>query len=105
MRSLPPVLFPGFFAAFILLFIGLASAEPSKPNIIVILADDQGFGDVSALNADSKIPTPHLDRIAAEGMAFHDAHSSSAVCTPTRYSLLTGRYHWRTHLQKGVLGG
>ena len=75
------------------------------PNIIFILADDQGYGDVSALNPDSKIPTPHIDRIAQEGMIFTDAHSSSSVCTPTRYSVLTGRYHWRTHLQKGVLGG
>lgn len=77
----------------------------AKPNIIFILADDQGFGDVSALNPESKIPTPNIDRIAHEGMIFSDGHSSSAVCTPTRYSVLTGRYHWRTHLQKGVLGG
>ncbi len=76
-----------------------------KPNIIFILADDQGFGDVSALNPESKIPTPNIDRIAKEGMIFEDGHTSSAVCTPTRYSVLTGRYHWRTHLQKGVLGG
>ncbi len=76
-----------------------------KPNMIFILADDQGFGDVSALNPESKIPTPNIDRIAKEGMIFEDGHSSSAVCTPTRYSVLTGRYHWRTHLQKGVLGG
>lgn len=80
-------------------------ATPGHPNIVFILADDQGFGDVSALNPDSKIPTPNIDRIAHEGMIFGDAHSSSAVCTPTRYSVLTGRYHWRTHLQKGVLGG
>lgn len=83
--------------------VALASAD--QPNIIIILADDQGFGDVSALNPGSKIPTPHIDRIAKEGMIFSDAHTSSSVCTPTRYSLLTGRYHWRTHLQKGVLGG
>ena len=76
----------------------------ARPNIVFILADDQGFGDVSALNADSKIPTPNIDRIAHEGMIFSDGHSSSSVCTPTRYSVLTGRYHWRTHLQKGVLG-
>lgn len=76
-----------------------------QPNIVVILADDQGYGDVSALNPESKIPTPNIDRIAAEGRIFTDGHSSSAVCTPTRYSLLTGRYHWRTRLQKGVLGG
>ncbi len=84
----------------------LATANSAeKPNIIFILADDQGFGDVSALNPDSKIPTPNIDRIAKEGMIFSDAHTSSSVCTPTRYSVLTGRYHWRTHLQKGVLGG
>ncbi len=79
------------------------SAE--TPNIIVILADDQGFGDVGALNPESKIATPNIDRLASQGMIFEDAHSSSSVCTPTRYSLLTGRYHWRTTLQKGVLGG
>ena len=81
------------------------SASPNNPNIVFILADDQGFGDVSALNPESKIPTPNIDRIANEGMIFSDGHSSSSVCTPTRYSVLTGRYHWRTHLQKGVLGG
>ncbi|MCA9127369.1 MAG: arylsulfatase [Planctomycetales bacterium] len=75
------------------------------PNIVFILADDQGYGDVTALNPDSKIPTPNIDRIAVEGMKFLDGHSSSSVCTPTRYSILTGRYHWRTRLQKGVLGG
>lgn len=87
----------------LLLFSSLAAAE--KPNVIVVLADDLGYGDVSAYNPDSKIPTPHLDRIAAEGMRFTDGHTSSGVCTPTRYSLLTGRYHWRTRLQSGVLGG
>ena len=99
------------------LFIGASlSTDPARaaenrksasanPNIIFILADDQGFGDVSALNPKSRIPTPNIDRIANEGMIFSDGHSSSSVCTPTRYSVLTGRYHWRTHLQKGVLGG
>lgn len=82
-----------------------AESSPDHPNIVFILADDQGFGDVSALNPDSKIPTPNIDRIAKEGMIFSDGHSSSSVCTPTRYSVLTGRYHWRTHLQNGVLGG
>lgn len=81
------------------------AAASEKPNIIVILADDLGYGDVTCNNPGSKIPTPNIDRIAKEGMRFTDAHSSSAVCTPTRYSLLTGRYHWRTHLQSGVLGG
>jgi arylsulfatase A len=80
-------------------------AADHRPNIIIVLADDQGYGDVTANNLDSKIPTPNLDRLAAEGMRFTDAHTSSGVCTPTRYSLLTGRYHWRTHLQSGVLGG
>ncbi|MCS7469366.1 arylsulfatase [Stieleria sp. ICT_E10.1] len=83
----------------------LKAESAAGPNIIFILADDQGFGDVGALNPESKIPTPNIDRIAAEGMIFGDAHTSSSVCTPTRYSVLTGRYHWRTHLQKGVLGG
>ena len=82
-----------------------ATAAVKHPNIIYIMADDQGFGDVSALNPESKIPTPNIDRIAKEGMIFTDGHSSSSVCTPTRYSVLTGRYHWRTHLQRGVLGG
>ncbi len=82
-----------------------AFAAPQRPNIIVILADDQGYGDFAANNPASKIATPGLDRLAAEGMRFTDAHTSSSVCTPTRYSLLTGRYHWRTRLQSGVLGG
>ena len=76
-----------------------------KPNIIIVLADDQGFGDVTANNPESKIPTPNLDKLAKQGMRFTDAHTASGVCTPTRYSLLTGRYHWRTRLQNGVLGG
>lgn len=91
--------------ATLLLLCASSSFAGEKPNIIFILADDQGIGDVSALNPDSKIPTPNIDRIANEGMIFTDGHTSSAVCTPTRYSVLTGRYHWRTHLQKGVLGG
>jgi arylsulfatase A len=77
----------------------------STPNIIVILADDLGFGDVACYNAQSKIPTPHLDRLAKEGMRFTDAHTPSAVCTPTRYGLLTGRYAWRTRMKSGVLDG
>ena len=76
-----------------------------KPNIVIILADDMGYGDVTALNPNSKIPTPNIDRLAAEGMIFTDAHSNSAVCTPTRYGLLTGRYCFRTRLKAGVLAG
>jgi arylsulfatase A-like enzyme len=82
-----------------------AVAAPAKPSIVVILADDMGYGDVHALNPASKIPTPNIDRLAAEGMTFADGHSPSAVCTPTRYGVLTGRYCWRTRLKSGVLGG
>ncbi|WP_282135261.1 sulfatase family protein [Seonamhaeicola maritimus] len=77
-----------------------------KPNIICILADDMGPGDIMAYNKDSKILTPNIDRLANEGMLFTDAHTSSGVCTPTRYGILTGRYSWRTStLKQGVLGG
>ena len=73
------------------------------PNIIVILTDDLGYGDLGCYNPKSKIPTPNLDRLADQGVRFTDAHAPSSVCTPTRYSVLTGRYCWRTHLTKGVL--
>jgi len=79
--------------------------ETSKPNIIFILADDMGYGDVSAFNENSKIKTPFIDKLASEGVMFTDAHTSSAVCTPTRYGILTGRYNWRSTLKQGVLGG
>jgi len=82
---------------------GAAAAE--RPNIIVILADDLGYGDLRCYQPESKIPTPHLDRLAAGGVRFTDAHTPSAVCTPTRYGLLTGRYSWRTPLKRGVLDG
>ncbi|MEW4561809.1 arylsulfatase [Bremerella sp. JC770] len=82
------------------------SATATSPNIIYILADDLGYGDVQCLNPEQgKIATPHIDRLAAEGMAFTDAHTSSSVCTPTRYGILTGRYNWRSKLQQGVLDG
>ncbi len=74
-------------------------------NIVLILADDLGYGDVSCLNAESRIQTPRMDGLAKEGMTFTDAHSSSAVCTPTRYATLTGRYCWRGRLKSGVLFG
>jgi arylsulfatase A len=76
-----------------------------KPNIVFIMADDMGYGDLGCYNTKSKIPTPNMDRLAAEGMRFTDAHSPSAVCTPTRYGVLTGRYCWRSRLKRGVLGG
>jgi arylsulfatase A-like enzyme len=82
-----------------------AKALPSTPpNVLVILADDLGYGDVHCYNLQrGKIPTPNMDRLAAEGMRFTDAHSSSGVCSPSRYALLTGRYHWRTRLQQGIV--
>jgi len=82
-----------------------APAFAKAPNVIVILADDMGYGDVQALNETSKIPTPNLNNLAKQGMTFTDAHTPSAVCTPTRYGLVTGRYCWRTRLKKGVLNG
>jgi arylsulfatase A-like enzyme len=75
------------------------------PSIVYVLADDLGYGDVSCLNPQGKISTPNMDRLAAAGMIFTDAHSGSSVCTPTRYGILTGRYSWRTSLQSSVLGG
>ena len=79
------------------------SQVSDKPNIVFILADDLGYGDLSVLNERGKIHTPNLDQLAQEGVTFLDAHSSSAVSTPTRYGLLTGRYNWRSRLKKGVL--
>ncbi|HQF13228.1 MAG TPA: arylsulfatase [Thermogutta sp.] len=79
--------------------------QGNLPHIVLILADDLGYGDLSCLNPDSKIQTPNLDQLAQEGMIFTDAHTPSSVCTPTRYGLLTGRYSWRTRLQSGVLYG
>lgn len=76
-----------------------------RPNLIYIFADDMGYGDVSYLNEDSQIETPNLDRLGREGLVCRDAHSSSAVCTPSRYSLLTGRYNWRSRLKQGVCLG
>ncbi|MHC4786272.1 MAG: sulfatase family protein [Planctomycetota bacterium] len=87
----------------------ISAAEPRgrdrHPNIIFILADDMGYGDVGALNPGSSLPTPHLDRLASEGVTFTDAHSPSAVCTPTRYGIMTGRYCWRGKLKSGVING
>ena len=77
-----------------------------RPNIVYVLCDDLGYGDLHCLGGQrSKIATPNLDRLATEGMTFREAHSSSAVCTPSRYGILTGRYNWRTRLQSGVLSG
>jgi arylsulfatase A-like enzyme len=103
----PSLLLSVFLSLLLSLSVASAAAVPTpKPNIVYILADDLGYGDVQALNPTrGKIKTPHLDRLAAQGMTFTDAHSGSSVCTPTRYGLLTGRYAWRSRLQKGVLDG
>ncbi len=78
-------------------------AQSQLPNIVIVLADDLGYGDPTCYQAESKIPTPNIDRLAGEGMRFTDAHTPSSVCSPTRYGLLTGRYAWRTELKRGVL--
>ena len=92
-----------FLAAFHI--IAQPAAPNDRPNIIIILTDDLGYGDVQCLGGDrSKIATPNIDRLAAAGMTFIETHGSSSVCTPSRYSILTGRYNWRSTLQKGVLG-
>ncbi len=99
-------------AAVVLLIVSplRAGQSPAKalpvgpPNILIILADDLGYGDVQCYNPQrGKIPTPNMDRLAREGMRFTDAHSSSGVCSPSRYALLTGRYHWRSRLQQGIV--
>ncbi len=89
----------------LLIFLGCVrkNQEQINPNIIIIYADDMGYGDAQCYNFRSLIPTPHIDNLASEGMIFTDAHSASAVCSPSRYSLLTGRYNWRTSLKKHVL--
>jgi len=106
------------YTLFIFLSILVASCQPKKeqvnnkpesnnqnPNIIYILADDLGYGDVNCFNPEGKIPTPNMDKMAENGIMFTDAHTSSAVCTPTRYGILTGRYNWRTPLKSFVLSG
>ncbi|WP_437185564.1 sulfatase family protein [Planctomicrobium sp. SH668] len=86
-------------------FFTVETARAERPNIVYILADDLGTGDVQSFYPKGRIATPHLDALAASGMKFTDAHSGSAVCTPTRYGILTGRYAWRTRLKSGVLYG
>ena len=89
----------------VLLLVCLSACAAVPPNIIYILADDLGIGDVSTYNPKSAWKTPHLDRLAREGMRFDAAHSASSLCTPSRYALLTGRYAWRGKLKQGVLQG
>ena len=81
----------------LLTLVALSIQAASKPNIVVIYADDLGYGDIQCYNPKrGKIPTPHVDKLASQGMRFTDAHSSSGVCSPSRYTILTGRYHWRS---------
>jgi len=87
------------------LLLALHTKAASNPNIVFILADDMGIGDVDVLSDRCKIATPNLDRLRSEGMNFTDAHSSSSVCTPTRYAILTGRYNWRSRIKDGVCWG
>lgn len=90
----------------LLLFATQFLSSQGNPNIVYIICDDLGYGDIQILNPEkSKISTPRVDAFAKESMTFTDAHSASAVCTPSRYAILTGRYAWRSRLQKGVLAG
>ena len=98
MKALIPLLLISLLSPF--------AAAAEKPNIVYIICDDLGYGDIHCMAPQtSKIPTPHADRLASEGMIFTDAHSGSSVCSPTRYGLMTGRYSWRTRLQRGVVQG
>ncbi|PCI34761.1 MAG: arylsulfatase [Flavobacteriaceae bacterium] len=96
-----------FLSLLTLLFISCTSQKKvsKQPNIIYVLTDDLGYGDISVYNENSKIKTPNIDKLAAEGIQFTDAHTSSSVCTPTRYGILTGRYNWRSKLKSSVLTG
>ncbi|TLX76426.1 arylsulfatase [Labilibacter sediminis] len=82
-----------------------AIAQEKLPNIVYIMVDDMGIGDVSVYNPDSKIKTPNIDQLAKQGLLFTDAHTAAAVCTPTRYGLITGRYCWRSPLKERVISG
>lgn len=97
LRLLAPLLIITLFSSAI-----IETEPPSQPNIILILADDMGYGDPGVYNPESKVPTPHIDALAARGIRYTDAHTNSAVCTPTRYGILTGQYSWRGPLKQGV---
>jgi arylsulfatase A len=94
---------------FLMILLGLSlpaiGEDTQRPNVVLLFADDLGYGDVEAFNSEGKIPTPQLDALATSGLRFTDAHTASSVCTPSRYSLLTGRYNWRSPLAAGVLDG
>lgn len=94
-----------FLAGGVLAVFLATTAHAALPNVILVMADDLGIGDISPTNPACKIKTPNLQQMAREGVTFLDAHTPSAVCTPTRYGLLTGRYNWRSRLASGVLSG
>ncbi|MBM3759656.1 MAG: arylsulfatase [Acidobacteria bacterium] len=102
-RGLARRQFLATLSALTLPFQAQAARPKNRPNIVVILADDLGYGDVGAYNSDSRIPTPNMDRLAREGVRFVDAHTPCGVCSPTRFGLLTGCYPWRTELKSQVL--
>ena len=104
MKNSPTAAVMASLLAFLLLP-SLLNAQQAQPNILLILADDLGYGDVACYNPESRIPTPNLDQLAANGMRFTDAHSPCTVCTPTRYSLMTGRMPFRTKLGGRVFSG
>ncbi|MEC9092890.1 MAG: sulfatase-like hydrolase/transferase, partial [Planctomycetota bacterium] len=105
--KMEPIAYSSLFRWSLLVFFGMAGIgrlPADQPNIVVILADDLGYGDVQCYNRESKVPTPNLNLLAKQGIRFTDAHSPSTVCTPTRYSLLTGRMAFRTGM-RGVFTG
>ncbi len=106
MRIVLRNLLASLFGILVLSLAAVQAAASKRPNVLILYADDLGYGDLGCYNAASKIPTPNLDRLAAEGIRFTDGHSSSGICTPSRYALLTGRHHWRKfHGIVGALGG
>ena len=86
-----------------ILWLAPALCQSDRPNLVIVFADDMGYGDPQVYNPNSKIPTPHIDALARHGMRFTDAHTASSVCTPSRYGLLTGRYPWRSRLPTGIV--
>jgi arylsulfatase A len=82
-------------ATILFVFIGSPCRAAAPPNVVILFADDLGYGDIGCYNPDSKIPTPHIDGLAADGMRFVNAYSAAAVCVPSRHALMTGRYPFR----------